>query len=168
MRTPATFLLALVVAAAPFATAGEKKEGISIRIDSEDSRAKIAPRRLAREARLAIPTRRGAVTLLLTDEVVAVQLSDHTMAKVEAEPDAGFLEELIVSGVRLAVGKSIEVPITDLRSAEVRGGVLVLTTNEGKPAFDGVEVDGENVTHGVSRADADRFVRAFRKVKAGR
>jgi hypothetical protein len=162
-----TCALALLLCAGS-ASAGEKKQGISISFNSEDSRTRLAARHDAREARLAVSTRNGAAVLLLTNDVVAVQLTDATLAKVETEDDANFLEELIVSGVRLAVGKSVEYPIAHIRSAEIRDGALALTSDQGKPVFDNVKVNGENVTHDLSTGDAAKFVNAFRAVKAKR
>jgi hypothetical protein len=167
MKTLATSVLALLLLA-PAATAGEKKESLSISFDSDDSRTRMAPRHTAREARLAITTRNGAAMLLLMNDVVAVQLTDATLAQVEAKDDANFLEELLVAGVRLAVGKSVEYPTANIRSAEIRNGVLVLTNDHGKPVFDEIKVDGRNLTRDISATDAARFVKAFRALKSGR
>jgi hypothetical protein len=167
MKTLTTCVLALVLSAS-VAFTGEKKDGISISFSSEDSRTRLAPRHDARDARLAVTTRNGAAVLLLTGDVVAVQLSDATLAGVETKDDANFLEELIVSGVRLAVGKSVEYPIANIRSAEIRGGVLMLTTDQGKPIFDEIKVNGTNVTRNISAGDAARFVNAFRHAKSRR
>ncbi len=166
MKTLATLALALLLSAP--AMAGEKKDGISVSFDSDDSRTRFAQRHDARDARLAVTTRNGTAVMLLTSEVVAVQLSDATLTKVATKEDANFLEELIVSGVRLAVRKSVEYPIANIRSAEVKSGVLVLTNDQGKPVFDNIKVNGENVARSLSASDAARFVSAFRAVKSGR
>lgn len=162
--------IALLLAALPLLAGekGEKKEGISISFDSDDPHTRLVARHDVKAARLAIPTRRGAAVLLLTSDAVAVQLSDETMRKVETEADAGFLEELIVSGVRLAIGKSVEYPVARIRSAEIANGVLVLTSEDGKPVFDTIRVDGHNVTHDLDAASAARFLREFRKLRAGK
>ncbi len=167
MKTVATCALALLLSAA-VASAAEKKEGISISFTTDDARTRFAPRHSARNARMAVTTRNGAAMLLLTGDVVAVQLTEATLAQVETDEDANFLEDLLASGVRLAVGKAVEYPIANIRSAEIRNGVLTLTNDDGKPVFDEIKVDGVNVTRNVSAADAARFVNAFRQIKSGR
>ena len=148
--------------------AADPHQHISVSYDSDDARTKLAARHDAREARLAIGTRNGAAVLMLLGDAVAVQLSDATLAAVKTKDDANFFEEWIVAGVRLGLRKSVEYPIANIRSAEVRNGVLVLTNDEGKPVFDDVKVNGSNVTHDLSPADAARFVNAFRALKARR
>jgi hypothetical protein len=148
--------------------AGEKKPGISLSFDSDDARTELAARHTLREARVAVRTRNGAAVLLLLNDVVAVQLSDSALAAMETKEDASFFEELVVAGVRVAMKKSVEYPIAHIRSAEVRNGVLMLTNSEGKPVFEEMKVNGSNVTHDLSAADAAKFVNAFRAVKAGR
>ena len=166
MKTLTSCALVLLLSA-PVVSADDKKEGISISFSSEDSRTRLAPRHDADKARFAITSRNGA-TLLLTNDVVAVQLSEARLAKVQTKDDANFLEEFLAAGVRLAIGKSVEYPIANIRSAEVRNGVLTLTNDQGKPVFEGVQVDRQDVLRSVSAADAAKFVNAFRVVKSRR
>ena len=168
MKTLTTCALVLLMSTA-VAFGGEKKDGsISISFDSDDARTRLAPRHAVRDARVAVRTRNGAAVLLLTGDVVAVQLSDSALAAVKTDGDANVLEEMLVAGVRAAVRKSVEYPIADIRSAEIRNGNLVLTNDDGKPVFDEIKVNGSNVTRDISAADAARFVNAFRAVKARR
>lgn len=159
-------LVLLVSATAAFA--GEKKQHISISFDSDDARTRIAARHTLRDARLVVGTRNGAAVLLLTNDVVAVQLTDAALGAIEPKSDANFLEELVSAGVGIAVRKSVEYPVASIRSAEIRNGGLVLTNDQGKPVFADMRVNGENVTQDLSAADAAKFVNAFRAVKAGR
>ncbi|MCU1349905.1 MAG: hypothetical protein JWO56_2935 [Acidobacteria bacterium] len=167
MKILATCTLAFLLST-PIAVAAEKKQNISVSFDSDDARTRLAARHSAREARLAVGTREGAAVLMLLHDAVAVQLSDATIAHVKAKDDANFLEEWLVAGIQMGVRKSVEYPIANIRSAEVRDGALVLTNDEGKPVFSDIKVNGANVLHGFSAADATRFVNAFRVVKAGR
>ena len=66
------------------------------------------------------------------------------------------------------MGHSCYSEVANIRSAEIRGGVLVLTNDQGKRVFDNVKVNGENVTHDLTPADAARFVNAFRALKSKR
>lgn len=164
MRLAAPLLPVLLLSATTL-LAADRKASIDVSYSADDPRTHLAARHTAREARLAVGTRSGAATLLLLNDVVAVQLSDQSMAGVKTKSDANFLEEWLVAGVRLAVGKSVEYPLAHIRSAEVRGGALVLTSDEGKPVFDDVTINGSNVTHDLTAADAVRFVNAFRALK---
>jgi hypothetical protein len=168
MKTLTTCALVLLLSTT-VAVAGEKKEeGISVSFDSDDARTHLAPRHAVREARVVVRTRNGAAVLLLTDDVVAVQLSDATLAAVEADEDANLLEAMLVAGIRAAMKKSVEYPVAHIRSAEIRNGALVLTNDEGKPVFSEIEVNGDNVTRDITGSDAARFVNAFRAVKGRR
>ena len=150
-------VLSLLVASVTFA------EGISITFDSDDSRTSLGPRHEVRDARTAITTRDGAVTLLLLKDTIALQLSDTKMADVHpSKPEPGFLEELIVAGVRLAVGKSIEYPLSGVRTVEYRDGSLHVVSTDGKPIFNEVKVDQHEVFSGFAKADAIRVVNAWR------
>ena len=138
-------------------------DGISISLSSEDSRTTMGRRRDVREARLAIQTRDRSTVLMLTDSVLAIQLTDATLGKVEPEDEnAGFLEELVAASVRIAVGKSVEVPLANIRSVEYRDGALHIVNDQNKPVFTNVKVNGTDVLRGFSRVDAERFVKAFR------
>jgi hypothetical protein len=167
MKTLAAGALVFLLSATAVLAAG-RKQNLNVSFDSDDARTKLAERHTPREARLVVPTRSGAAVLMLLNDVVAVQLSDASIALVKADEDANFLEEWIVAGVKLAMKKSVQYPIANIRTADVRDGVLVLTNDEGKPVFSEIKVNGGNVTHDLAPADAARFVAAFRALKAGR
>jgi hypothetical protein len=167
MKKIAIFALALLLPAAAL-LAADKKPGISISFSSDDSHTGVGSRHSAAEARLSITTRDGSTTLMLLKDVVAVQLTDRTMANVHANDDAGFVEELLASAVRLTMGKSVEYPIANIRSADFRDGALLLINDQNKPLFSELKVNGTEVLRDFSAADAARFVNAFRAAKAAR
>jgi hypothetical protein len=168
MKTLGTSLAILLLSAAA-ALAGEHKHDISISFNSnDDPHVRLGARHAAGDARTAVKTRSGDALLLLTSDVVAVQLTDGALAAIEPKDDAGLLEQLVVAGVGVAVRKSVEYPLAHIRSAEVRNGVLVLTSDEGKPVLADMKVNGQLVTHDLSPADAAAFVSAFRAVKSRR
>jgi hypothetical protein len=139
---------------------------LSLSVNSNDPRTEVGPRHDVRDARLAITTRDGSTTLLLLKEVVAVQLTDKAFTPAsKAKEEPGFLEELLAAGVRLALGKSLEYPIANIKSVEYRDGALRLTSDENKPLFTNMEVNHTDVLRNFSPADAQRFVRAFRAAK---
>ena len=155
-------LALLLMTTAAFAA---DKKGITLSFSSEDSRTHLGPRLDVRDARLAITNRDGSVSLLLMNDVVAVQLTDRALANIQTKDDAGFLEDLIASGVRTVLRKAVEYPISGISSAGIRDGALVLTNDKGQPVFTEVKVNGTDVLRDFNVADAARFVNAFRAVK---
>jgi hypothetical protein len=167
MKTIAACAVALLL---PCSTlyAADKKPGIQISFNFEDSRGHIASRHAPADARLAITSRDGSTTLMLLKDVVAVQLSDRTMANVQSKEETGFLGGLVLSTVKFALGKAVEYPVANIRTADVRNGELRLISDEDEPVFSGLKVNGTNVLRDFAPADAARFVNAFRLAKAGR
>ncbi len=167
MKTIATCALALLLASGT----AQAKDGISISFNSDDSRTELGSRHDARDARLAITTRDGSAMLLLTDDVVAMQLTDAALARMQSEEkkkDANFLEELLVAGVKLAIGKAIEYPIASIHNLDYRDGALRVIGADDKPVFTNVKVNGTDVLRDFSRADVMRFANALRAAKASR
>jgi hypothetical protein len=143
--------------------AAEKKPGVSISFNSDDSHTRFGARHIAADGRPAITTRDGSTMLLLLDDAVAVQLTDRALTNMESiKHDAGFLEELLVSGVKLTLGKAVEYPIANIKSVDVVNGALRIITDENKPLFSELKVNGSDVLRDFSATDAARFVNAFR------
>ena len=140
-------------------------EGLSISVSSEDSRTSMGPRRNVRNAQLAIQSRDGSTVLMLTDGVVAMQLTDKVIDEVEPDEDANFLEELLSAGVRIAVGKSVEYPVASIRGIDYRDGALRITNDRNEPVFTNVKVNGTEILRNFARADAERFAKAVRAAK---
>lgn len=157
-------MLALAVAQSAFAG------GISIGLESKDSRVELASRRNPRSAQLAITSRDGSTVLMLTKDVVAMQLSDAAIAKLEAakeKKDTNFLEELLLAGVQIAIGKSMEYPLSNLK-ADYRNGELLFTNDKNETIFNEVKVNGVEILKNFSAADATRFVAAVRAQQRSR
>jgi hypothetical protein len=165
MKRIAACALALLLSA-PLASAG----GLSLSFDSDDSHVDFGARRNPRAAQLAITSRDGSTVLMLTKGVVAMQLSDAAIARLEDEKkkeETNFLEELLLAGVQTALGKSLEYPVDDLK-ADYRNGALQFTNEDDEPIFTKVKVNGVDVLRNFSSADATRFVNAVRAAKAKR
>jgi len=136
---------------------------LSISLNSEDSRTTVGPRREARRARLAIRTRDRSTMLLLMNDVIAIQLTDTALAKLESKKEeTSFLEELLAAGVRIAIGKSVEYPIANIRNIDYRDGALRITNDQNKPVFIDLKVNGTEILRDFSSADGARLVSAFR------
>ncbi|PYQ30346.1 MAG: hypothetical protein DMF56_05900 [Acidobacteria bacterium] len=167
MKTFAACALAVLLASGTALA----KDGISLSLSSDDSRTQFGDRHDVRHARATIATRDRAVVLLLLDDVVAMQLSDKAMNELDAEKkkkDTSFLEDLIVAGVKLAVGKSIEYPIEHIHVLDYSNGALRVIGADNKPVFTELKVNGTDVLRDFSPADVARFASAFRAAKAAR
>jgi hypothetical protein len=165
MNRLATCALVLLLSA-PAAFAGD----LSIDFSADDSRVDVAPRRNPRNAQLAITSRDGSTVLMLAKDVVAIQLSDATIAKMEAEKEkkeTNFFEELILAGVQMAVGKSMEYPVSKLK-VDYRGGALQFRNEKSEPVFTEIKVNGVDVLRNFASADATRFVNAVRTAQSRR
>ena len=147
------------------------KDGISLSLSSNDSRTQFGDRHDVHDARVTIATRDRSVVLLLLDDAVAMQLSDAAMRDLDADAkkkERNFFEDLVVAGVKLAVGKSIEYPIKSIRVLDYSNGALRVIGADNKPVFTELKVNGTDVLRDFSPADVARFASAFRAAKASR
>lgn len=177
MRLGLLLMIALATAtpAAPAMALGT--DGPSFSASCCDPPVRWVPRHDPRDARLAITTQQGEATLVLTDRVVAVQLSDRTLRKVkrdlrkeQCEDDdnviASAIKTAVVGAVEAFLDRSAEVSVRDVRDVSLRDGRLVFTTEKGGEIFDQIDVNDDEVTSGFSERDARAFVQEFRLVKA--
>jgi len=163
MKTLASLALLLLLS-----TPAAAKDGISISLSSNDSRTDLGPRHDVRDARMAISTKDGSVVLMLIDGVVAMQLTDATLDSMEPKTkkkDTSFFEELVLAGVQLAVGKSVEYPVASIRTFDYYNGALRVIGADGKPVFTEIKVNGTDVLRDFSRQDVTRFANALRAAK---
>ena len=126
------------------------------------------------QARIAITTQDGQVTLLLTEKVVALQLSERTLHRLDRKmrnhedqdsPLARAIQTAVIESVRALLDHSAECPTRELRDVTYRDGSLVFTTRAGKPVFDDMEIDDSQVLEAFSARDARDFLREFRRLK---
>ncbi len=160
MKILATCALALLLSTPALA-----KDGLSISINSDDSRTALGPRHDVHDARMAIYTRDRSTVLLLLDGSVAMQLTDATLENMESKKnkkETSFFEELVLAGVQLAVGKSVEYPIASIRSFDYANGALRVIGADNKPVFTEIKVNGTDVLRDFSRADVTRFANAVK------
>lgn len=171
---PAVLMLTLVGARG---TPAEERAASSPTITASccDAPSRWAPRHAVRGARLAITTEDGSAVLLLTDDVVAVQLSERVLEKVrrkerENGDDDGVLgsaiKAAVLASVRSLLDHSAECPIRDVASANVEAGRLVLTSVRGDTLFRDMKVDNRVVMESFTDRNARAFVRELRRLKA--
>jgi hypothetical protein len=126
-------------------------------------------------ARFAMLTEDRAVALVLTRDLVAIQLSDRTFHKLDREierekdEDGGVIADAIkgaiLGSVRALLDHSLECPIADLRDVRYRDGRLILITEDGDRIFEDLNINDHEVLEGFSEHDALAFVREFRRAK---
>ena len=128
-------------------------------------------------ARVAITSVDGNVTLLLTDRVVAFQLSDRKVHQVERalkdkkDEQDNWLGSVIVTAVvgtvRQFIDNSFECRVRDLRDVTYENGQLSFIARDGRHVFEDADIDGSDLSTIFSERDARRFVREFQGVKGG-
>ena len=126
-------------------------------------------------ARFAIVSEDRVSALVLTHDVVAVQLGDRVLRKLDREiarekdEDDGLLAQVIKSAVlgsvRELLDHSLECPIEDLRDVRYRDGRLVLVTEHGRRVFEDLTINDQKVLESFSEHDALAFVREFHRAK---
>jgi hypothetical protein len=129
------------------------------------------------DARIAITTQGGEVTLLLTDRDVVFQLSERTLHKVQRElkdakheQDNWFANAIVtaVTGtVRELLDHSFVCHVRDLRDVSYQDGRLVFIGRNGRSVFGHTHGCDSDAERGFSERDAQNFVREFRELKAG-
>ena len=182
MRTPSALLLslallapgALAVPGAALARDGDDRcFGGSFDVCNVHAPAAWGHRHDVRHARIQILNHDRSVSLLLTDDVVAFQLSDRAMRKVDRElerareeDEDGFVlatvfKGAVLGGVRSLLDHSLECPLDELRDVRIRDGQLEFLDRDGRRVFDGIREDGEPLLASFSDADQRAFVDAF-------
>ena len=174
----ASILLLALLPAGP-ALAHESR-GVRVNHFDCDDPLRWAARHDAARARHAITTEDGKVTLVLTDRVVAFQLSDRTMRKLDRElhrarheddDDGGIGEAIrtaVLGTVRSVLEHSAECPVRELRDVRYEDGRLVFVARDGERLFENFEVDDDDVLESFDPRDAREFVRQFHRLRAGR
>ena len=131
------------------------------------------------EARFAITTEDGKVTLLLTDRVVAFQLSDRTMRKIDRKlhqarheddgdddgPIGDAIKAAVLGAVQSFLDHSAECPVRELRDVRYANGRLEFVTRDGDRIFDHFDIDDEDVLESFDPRDAVAFVREFHRLR---
>ena len=179
MRSTALLLAALALAsAAPVpaqARGGDDHVNIDIGSGCCDSPARWSHRHDTGGARIAITTDDGDVTLLLTDEVLAFQLSDRTLHRVRRElrdqedEDDGALgaaiKSVVLGTVRSLVAHSVECPLDEVRDVRVENGQLAIVGDQGRHLFNHLRINDHDELGEFAPRDAAAFVREFQRVK---
>ena len=130
-------------------------------------------------ARFAIVSEDRTSALLLTRDLVAVQLSDRALRDIdrdfarEKDKDEGnvigdAIKGAVLGTVRALLDHSLECPVADLRDVRYRDGRLILITNHGDRLLEDLTINDQEVLEGFSEHDALAFVREFHRLKRDR
>ena len=141
-----------------------------------DPPARWALRHDAEGARIAIRTEDGNGELLLTREMVAVQLSDRGLARVRRQlhetgelagdnNPLGWFEAAVLAAVGSFVNHSAECALDDVRDARYVDGRIVLVGSDGRELFGHIDIDDRDLMSSFAPDDARRFVRKFHHLK---
>ena len=174
------FVPVLMLALTLSATSAEAREhGTSVSMNSSccDEPSRWADRHAPKDRRFEVIAENGKASLLLTREVVALQLPDGTMHRIDRElrnkerahrdqPLADVIAGAVTGGVRALLDHSAECDLRDVRSVDYRGGRLVFIAKDGSRLFDRLELDDDRVLEGFSQRDAASFIREFRRAKS--
>jgi len=175
MKTAAIGFALLALAAAPALPTGPTAEACSISCSEFDHYSRWTHRRDPAEARIAITTEGGEVTLLLTDRDVMFQLSERTLRRVDRKlrdaredqdnPLADAIAAVVTGTVRELLDHGLACRVRDLRDVRYEDGRLVFIGRDGEEVFDDVDVCDEDLAQAFSERDARDFVREFRRLK---
>ena len=170
----ASFAVAwIALATLPALPTGPAAEAMTI--SCRDKYVRLRDHQDLADALVAVDSRNGKVTLVLTESVVAFQLSDRTLNRVrrefhekKQEQDNWFAAALVtaVAGtVNELIDTSVQCRVRDLRDVSYEDGRLVFTARDGRLVFEDTDLDDCDVVAAFSERDARRFVREFRSLK---
>jgi hypothetical protein len=177
MRTVAIGIALLTLAAAePALSPSAAAHASSFTCCDRGRNVHVSERHDPSDARIAITTQSGKVTLLLTDRDVLFQLSDRTFHKVQRElRDAkdkerdNWFANAIVTAVTGTVGEvldhSLVCHVRDLRDVTYDDGRLVFIGRNGRSVFGHTHGGNSDAENAFSEHDAQNFVREFRRLK---
>lgn len=133
-----------------------------------------------RDIHFAITNEDRKVTLLLTDDAVAFQLSDRVMRKVDRElhrarheddddgPIGDAVKTVVLGMVREMLDHSAQCPLRELGDVRYEGGRLVFVDRDGERVFERFTMDDQDLLATFEPQDAREFVREFQRWKARR
>ncbi len=167
-----------LLATTPFthaAAGSDARKGSSVTIDaqSSDGPERIGSRQQIVSGRPYLLSTAQWTEMMLKDDAVYLQLSSYGMKQV-AEPqdtgksNEGFLDNMIksmaLSGVRQLLDHSLALPLTEMRTASVRDGSVVLVSCQGKEVFSNVKINGKEQK--FPQDQAEDFVKKITRARA--
>ncbi len=179
MLKPLLAAAALLVATATTAPAHDASVSLGHGFECKDP-MRWADRYDTHTARIVMDNADEEVTLLVTDRVLALQLSDRTMHTVDRElhrkarehdadeDDNALAEALrsaVVGAVRSLLDHSLVCPLDEIRDVRYESGRLVILARDGREVFENIDHDDEDVLASFEPSDARIFVREFHRLR---
>jgi len=149
--------------------------GSSITIESKEGESpeRVLPRQRAASGTPRLLSTNQWSEMMLKDDTVYLQLTDHGMKEVFTpqdgkEKDEGFFGNVVkamaISGVKQVLDHSLALALVDTRSAQVRDGEIVFVTCKGKEVFNHVKVN--NQVQKYPQDKAEDFARTLNQARS--
>src|SRR5262245_9768337 len=150
-----TIPLALTALLATMALAVSPPQSSAMSLSCSGDHVRWAEHHDLADARFAITTENGKVTLLITDRDVAIQLSDrmvhrvhrklHNTTEEQDNPLGMAIASAVIGTVQELIDDSFECRLRDLRDVSYEDGRLVFISRHGERVFDDTDVDDTDV-----------------------
>jgi hypothetical protein len=146
----------------------ETRQGTSVSIQAKDGDGpeRIGPRQQALSRKPYLLSTNRWTEMMLKDDAVYLQFTDYGMKQVGEPQDThksddgifgNMLKAMAMSGVKQLIDHSLALSLTDLRTARVRDGEVVLLTCQGKEVFNKVKINDQ--VQKFPQDQAEDFVR---------
>lgn len=153
----------------------DARQGAGITVDAKngDGPEHVAARQQAVPKTPHILSTNRWSEMMMKDDAVYLQLTDYGMKQVGGPEvakasDEGFLGNILktmaLSGVKQLLNHSLALSLTDMRSALVRDGEVILVTCQGKEVFNKVKINDQ--VQKFSQDQADDFARSVNRQRA--
>lgn len=156
-------------------TAGDARRGDGITVEGKngDGPEHVAARQQAVPRTPHILSTNRWSEMMMKDDAVYLQLTDFGMRQVGGPEvakasDEGFLGNILktmaLSGVKQLLNHSLALSLTDMRSALVRDGEVILVTCQGKEVFNNVKINDQ--VQKFPQDQAEDFARGVNRQRA--
>ena len=168
-RTALVNSLIVAVAVAGFSTAACSKKKEEAKTDWADA-----------ETVMVITNRTGEIDLVLTEESLAMKLSDQKLEEIESEFEderesgdetglAADFKTFVLDSVEKMLNQRLIYPLDAINAMNWQNGEIVIDVEgEGFISFSEVSVDGDMALETFREEDALAFIAAFEKLKSAR
>lgn len=153
------FCVTAVLASTTFAhagPAGDDRPGSGVATKAKDGNGpeRVAPRQQAVPAKPYLQSTNRWSEMMLKDDAVYLQMTDYGMKQI-GEPQekesrksddsilGNIFKAMALSGVKQFLDHSLALSLTDMRTALVRDGEVILVTCQGKEIFNNVKINDQ-------------------------
>lgn len=146
---------------------------VSMQAKDGDGPERVGPRQQAASRKPYLLSTNRWSEMMLKDDGVYLQMTDYGIKQVTApqdkrDKDEGILgnifKAMALSGVKQLLDHSLALPLTELRTARVRDGEVLLLTCKGEQVFDNVKINDQ--VQSYPQAQAEDFVKKVNRARA--